>query len=305
MEKTSGPKEKSNMIPKYDIKQVIKHIYNKSILNDFMALIEQEGPHAVFYDKDETKYITLEHFTIEAKMHLKHLNIIKKNYDLDTHEAFIDTLIREARLNLHEYFLNYLDKEAKVLELPFYKIGCVDKIIKFFGRNPRRSLSKKPNELERKQAINTAIYFEGILLDLYKNVYDIFEDDSCYIMVSPSIGQFIGNHLDNFERCPSKNSYGIHLFGSIPSSHSSSDISYSFTPPIYVYINPFSENTLYFGTIKKSKTRGLMLFYHPAEDALTEHQSPIGHSSQVYRLNLYHIFDKIKEHKFKKIVFDL
>jgi len=277
---------------KYDIKQLVKHIYNKSILGNFMFLCEKNEPHFPFHDDKQTKYIALEHFTVEAKMALEYLSLIKKNFDLDTERAFIDILIRETNKNLQKYFLNYLDNKAKVINLPFYKSTGFEKLIKYFSRNPRRFLTKKPNELEKKKAINTAIYFKGILKEFFMENFNFTEDAICYIIISPQLGQFIRQHINEFERGKYENSYGIHLFGYIPSLI------------MDVYINPFSTNTLYFGTIKKSTEKGITFFYNTVENALTEHQSPIG--SQVYRLNLYHTIAELGgRNKFKKIIFDL
>ena len=271
------------------IERLVDRIYKTSILKYFTQIQKIDNPHfAIGYvntknNNLEIRYESMDHFTVQAKMQTRYLKTLEKNYDINTNDEFINTIIIEGNKQLNNYFIDFIDKNSDILEFPLYKISKLKKIFrKFLKKNFRFSIKNK------KININTKEYIKEILENIIKESLSLSSYEDIFIIVSEDLIDLL--EFNSFS--PAKNN-SLFYYGSIK----------HIGPSISVFINKKQpEKTLYFGFSNPLDSMKLRFSYFTQDSALTEHYTP---TEKVYRLNLYHKLVNIDQNqKFKKIIFN-
>jgi len=274
-------------------------IYKQSSINYFMDVHRVDAPHFAITDD---RYIATDHFVVEAKMPLYKVEQIKREYGMDVHSAFIETLIKKARVELEEQFLTYIESNCAEIDAEYYQKHNKIDFSKVFRRNSRIRL--KTGTL-RKRDIKKGAYFLAFLADLYKE--NLFMTQSAYILVGKDLAAFIASSVNEFSKATDTaaeyiknieefdNTFIVPI-GLIEMDIGNVNVLMSDNVPDY---------TFYLGM---RSTTGLGLFYYISPDLVSTHETlpknPMDIET-IYRLNMHHTFSVIN-HKpqMKKILFN-
>lgn len=284
------------------MKGVVDYLYKQSILRYFSHIVRTKNPHFLVnyldtYDVNskinklpiKTLYESMDHFTVQAKMKIRYLDTLEKNYDINTDKEFVNTLISEGNNQINDYFIDYIDKKSDILEFPLWKPSKLAKAYhKFFTKNNRFSLKNKRIDTKFRE------YFEGILENCIKEMERPI-NSTPYIILSEDFAMFTLKNLKITEEPD------FFYCGWFIKSFNSQILS--------TFINKkLPEKTVYLGYFDSEDSAKLKFYYYSHDDVLTEHytlpdNSSLLNTEKVLRLNLYHKLVDINEHKFKKIVF--
>ena len=265
------------------IDKFIDWIYKSSSLNNFVKMVEASAPVFKYSTLVETQEISLQNYREDM--------IIP--YNQGQAEPSLDIASKKFLLNLEDKFKEFVENHCITERISFYKNNIYKPPIKYLKVNTRFHLTSKKLDVNRYENIL------GIIEQCQIEIYNYYQDDLFYAIVSPEIANFIGHNtvypvafstfnVDTTNVDP----VFIHPFGKFKN--------------MTIFVDPrMNQNTMIFGTTKRFD-HGNTLFYYKSEHPFFEYADS-GYSLQKKMcLNLYHTIKSIDyEPKFKKIILDV
>lgn len=254
------------------IDKFIDWIYKSSSLNNFVKMIQAPAPVFKYSTTAGTHEISLQNYREDF--------IVSYNQN----DPSLDAASKKFLLNLEDTFKQFIDNNCATERISFYKNNFYKPPIKYFKVNTRFHLNSKKFHINRYQNIL------GIIEQCQMEMYNYYQDDLFYVIVSPEISNFIGHNnaidpvafstfnVDTINADP----VFIHHFAKFKN--------------ITIFVDPrMNQNTMIFGTTKRFD-HGNIMFYYKSDKPFLEYAN-VGFDlgkKNVYKFISYNSINRLR-----------